>query len=260
VSLRRWDPESGQRTAVVLLHGVGGGAAAWEPNGRAIADAGFVALAPDLPGYGDAPTIDPCDMAGMAASVCRLLDEWMVPAAVLVGHSMGGMVAQEVLALAPHRVLGLVVSGASPAFGKPGGDWQRRFLADRFSTLDAGHGMAELASRLVPGMVAPGAGADAVRFATDLMAAVPESTYRRALSAIVGFDRRGDLARIAVPTLCLAGAHDRNAPPSMVQQMALRIRGAEYLCLTDAGHLANIEQPAAFNRALVSFLNRHFKD
>jgi pimeloyl-ACP methyl ester carboxylesterase len=245
-------------TAVVLLHGVGGGAAAWQGNAPAIAEAGFAVVAPDFPGYGDSPSIDPYDMAGLAASVVAVLDALAASRVVLVGHSMGGMVAQEVVARAKDRVHGLVVCNASPAFGKPGGAWQQQFLAERLGPLDAGVGMAGLAARLVPAMLAPLAPRAAVEQAIALMSAVPEPTYRNALHALSAFDRRDNLARIAVPTLAITGEHDRSAPSAMVQQMALRIRGAEYVCISGAGHLANIETPQPFNRALVSFLTRHF--
>jgi pimeloyl-ACP methyl ester carboxylesterase len=245
-------------TAVVLLHGVGGGPAGWQGNAPAIAEAGFAVIAPDLPGYGDAPSIEPYDLAGLAASVSALLDTLAASRVVLVGHSLGGMVAQEVIARDKERVHGLVVCNASPAFGKPGGSWQQQFLAERFGPLDAGIGMAGLAARLVPTMVAPRAARAAVEQAVALMAAVPEATYRKALVALSAFDRRDNLPRIAVPTLAITGEHDRSAPASMVQQMALRIRGAEYVCVSSVGHLANIEMPQPFNRALVSFLTRHF--
>ena len=115
-----------------------------------------------------------------------------------------------------------------------------------------------MAARLVPGLVAPDTPAVALQIAGDIMARVPESSYRAALRAIAGFDRRQALAAIAVPTLVLAAAHDRTAPPELMQRMASRIRGAEFLCLDAAGHIANVEQPAAFNAAVVSFLRRHF--
>ena len=83
-------------------------------------------------------------------------------------------------------------------------------------------------------------------------------TYRAALQLIVGFDRRESLAAIAVPTLCLAAEDDRTAPPDLLLRMSQRIPGAEYLCLGDAGHIANVEQPAAFNAAVVDFLTRRF--
>jgi pimeloyl-ACP methyl ester carboxylesterase len=90
------------------------------------------------------------------------------------------------------------------------------------------------------------------------MARVPEATYRQALQAIAGFDRRAALGAIDVPTLVLAGEHDRTAPPAVMQRMADRINGAQYLCLPQAGHIANLEAPGAFNAAVVAFLQRHF--
>ena len=118
--------------------------------------------------------------------------------------------------------------------------------------------MARLAPGLVAGMASPTAPHDAVARAAVLMSAVPEATYRRALRAIVGFDRRELLGDLRLPVLCLAGEHDRNAPAAMMQQMASRIAGAEYVCLPGTGHLANMESPALFNTALVDFLQRRF--
>ncbi len=249
-------------TAVVMLHGVGGGRDAWSDatggTGAAVAAAGFLAVAPDLPGYGDSPPIDPYDMAGLAAAVGALVEHLGARRAVLVGHSMGGMVAQELVARRPGLVHGLVLSGTSPAFGRPGGDWQQRFLAERLAPLDAGQGMAALAPGLARGMAGADADPARVERCAALMARVPEATYRAALHAIVGFDRRADLARIAVPTLVIAGEHDRNAAPAVMERMAQAIPGAEYACLPGVGHLANMEAPAAFHAVLLAFLRRRF--
>ena len=91
------------------------------------------------------------------------------------------------------------------------------------------------------------------------MARVSEATYRAALSAIVSFNRLDNLANIKVPTLCLAGEHDKNATPTVMQKMAAKIPGAQYLCLPGVGHIANIEQPVPFNAAVLAFLQQHFK-
>jgi 3-oxoadipate enol-lactonase len=255
----RW---GGGDRAVLLLHGVGGGREAWGDSlsgtGGALAEAGFTALAVDLPGYGDSASIEPYDMAGLAAAVRALIDGLRLERCALVGHSMGGMVAQELMATSPDRVHALVLSGTTPAFGNPEGNWQAEFLAQRLAPLDAGGGMAALAPGLALGMGSPTAPHDAVARAAILMAGVPEATYRRALRAIVGFDRREALADLRLPVLCLAGAHDRNAPPAVMQQMAARIASAEYHCMAGVGHLANMEAPALFNRAVVDFLLRRF--
>jgi 3-oxoadipate enol-lactonase len=258
----RWDRDDGDPSAVVLLHGVGGGREAWGDSisgtGSALAEAGYTVIAADLPGYGDSPSIEPYDMAGLATSVVALIDSLRVERCALVGHSMGGMVAQELMALAPERVQALVLSGTSPAFGRPDGAWQAAFLAQRLAPLDAGGGMAALAPGLALGMASPTAPHDAVARAAVLMSAVPEATYRRALQAIVGFNRRELLGDLRLPVLCLAGEHDRNAPAAVMRHMAARIAGAEYVCLPSVGHLANMEAPAPFNRALIDFLVRRF--
>ena len=258
--LAHWRWGAGE-VAVVMLHGVGGGRDAWSDatsgTGAVLAEAGYLAIAPDLPGYGDSPPMAPYTMAALADAVAALVAHVGAARTVLLGHSMGGMVAQELVARWPGLVHALVLSGTSPAFGKPDGDWQRRFLAERLAPLDAGQGMAALAPGLALGMAAPDADPARVARCAAVMARVPEATYRAALHAIVGFDRRADLARIAVPTLALAGEHDRNASPALMQRMAQAIPGAEFVCLSGVGHLANMEAPAPFHAALLDFLRRH---
>ena len=61
-----------------------------------------------------------------------------------------------------------------------------------------------------------------------------------------------------MPTLCLAGELDKNAPPAVVEKMASRIVGAQYVCLPGVGHIANIEKADLFNRTVLSFLEKHF--
>jgi len=256
----RWLAAAGApvRPPVLLMHGIGGGREAWgdagSATGAALAEAGFSALALDFPGYGLSAPIDPFDLAGLARSVIALIDAIGAGAAVLVGHSMGGMVAQEVAALSPGHVAGLVLASTSPAFGKPGGDWQRGFLQSRFAPLDAGLGMAGLAAQLVPAMVAPGTAPAVIAAAQALMAGVPEATYRSAVSALIAFDRRADLPAIRVPTLVITGEHDATAPPEVSRRMAERIPGAVCTIVPGAGHLLNLEQPQAFNAALLAHL------
>lgn len=242
---------------VILLHGIGGGRALWRGTVTALAAAGFDAIALDLPGYGGSGSAAPGGIAAMAAAVLALMDELELPRAALVGHSMGGMVAQELAAVAPQRLTALVLACTSPAFGKPGGDWQARFVADRLAPLDAGLGMPGLAARLVPPMVGPTADPAGVALALAVMAAVPETTYRTVLAAIVAFDRRAALPLIGVPTLCLAGALDATAPPEVLRRMAEHIPGATFARIEGAGHIANVEQPAAFHAELTRFLQEN---
>jgi 3-oxoadipate enol-lactonase len=256
-----WGPSTGQDPSAplaVLLHGVGGGRAGWASTGAALAAQGWRVLAADQPGYGLSRTIAPYTLHGMAAAVGQLIVWAGAQSALVVGHSMGGMVAQELCAVAPQQVAGLVLAATSPAFGKPEGDWQRSFLQARFAPLDAGLGMAGLAARLVPSMLGSAASAHSGDLAQALMASVPEATYRAAVTALLPFDRRAALAALAVPTLVITGEDDHTAPPDVARRMAQRIGGAELVLLPGTGHLLMLEQPQAFNAALLGFVGRHF--
>lgn len=245
-------------TAVFLLHGVGGGKEAWAHNQPVLASHGFRTVAWDMPGYGASAPLSPCTNERLADALKTLIEHVGARRNVLLGHSMGGMVAQELVALHPTLVHGLILYSTSPAFGKADGDWQQQFLQSRFAPLDQGLGMAGLAHQLVPTMFAPDADPARIAEAAALMAGVPAESYRAALSAIVSFNRLAALGNIAVPTLCLAGELDLNAPPAVVEKMASRIPGAAYVCLPQVGHIANIEQPGLFNHAVLTFLKQHF--
>lgn len=249
-----FEEEGSGDLTVLMLHGIGGGRQAFAAQMKPLAAAGHRAVAWDMPGYGHSSLIDPYDFATLAEECVELIDVLDPERLVLVGHSMGGMVAQEVVAAFPDRVDALVLAGTTAAFGKPDGDWQRKFVADRTAPLDAGGSMRDMATQLVPGMVAAAASAEAREAAITVMARVPPPTYRLALQALMGFDRRANLGAIAVPTLVLAGDEDRNAPPGVMKGMADRIPGARYVCLEQCGHLMNFECPDRFDATLLDFL------
>jgi 3-oxoadipate enol-lactonase len=244
----------GSGPTVLMLHGIGGGHLAFAPQVETLASSGYRAVAWDMPGYGHSAPIEPYTFKGLAESCVRLIEAFQCGDVTLVGHSMGGMVAQEVMARRPELVNKLVLCGTSPSFGKPDGDWQREYVASRTAQLDAGKTMSDLAELLVPQMVGPGSLPEGVRLATHCMSQVPASTYRRALEALVTFDRRVNLPRISVPTLVVAGEHDRNAPPAVMKKMADAIPRSTYIELRGIGHLQNLEAPEEFDGLLLNFL------
>ena len=241
--------------ALVFLHGIGGNRHSFDVELASFADsAEWRAIAWDMPGYGSSAPALPMTFATLCDSLVALLDHLGVDRAVVVGHSMGGMVAQELVARRADRVAALALVATSPAFGTPGGEWQREFLRQRLAPLDAGKTPADIAPALVRGMFGDDPDPRAIARAVDCMAAVPVATYRAALHCLVGFDRREDLGKIRCPTLVLAAERDRVAAPSLMERMAAAIPGARYACLPGVGHLANMERPELFGRALREFL------
>lgn len=242
------------KPALVFLHGIGGRASGWAPVQQACAAAGHPSLAWDMPGYGESPAIEPYDFDGLADALAALMDAQGLQKAVLVGHSLGGMVALQMWARHPGRVAGLVLAASSPAFGHGSGDFQQAFIAQRLAPLEAGKSMAEVAAGLIPTMVAPGYQGPGLAQALACMGSITPPAYKAALGALVQFEQRAALPTITVPTLCVAGEHDRTASPTVVQRMAEKIPNAQYQCLPGAGHLLTFEQPERFADALLPFL------
>jgi len=241
---------------VVFLHGIGGSARVWGPQCRSFAIAGYSPVAFDLPGHGARPPVAHMEFETLAADVEEAVAAAGLLRPVLVGHSMGGMIVQTMLRRRPDGYRAVVLSGTSPAFGNPEGEFQKRFIADRLEPLERGETMAEVAPAMVDAMMGPAAGAAGRRLAIDCMSATPEATYRAAVQCLVAFDERANLGAIAVPVLCLAGQHDRNAPAAMMERMAGKIPQARYVCLPGVGHFPNLEAPDAFDGAIFAFLEQ----
>jgi pimeloyl-ACP methyl ester carboxylesterase len=241
--------------SLVFLHGVGGSAGVWAPQEAAFSPVARV-LCWNAPGYGGRALPQALTFDGLAEQLMRDLDAFGIARATLIGHSFGGMVAQQAVCDFADRVEALVLSGTSAAFGNPDGDFQRRFVAERLAPLERGLSLADMAAELVDGIVGTAPDAAGVALAKAQMALVPAQTYRAVIRLIVGFDLRASLGAIACPTCLIAGEHDTNAPAAMMERLAGRIAGSEYAVIPGAGHLANLEQPGAFNAILEEFLGK----
>jgi pimeloyl-ACP methyl ester carboxylesterase len=241
-------------STLLFLHGVGGGHAAWDRQLPYFTARGYRALAWDQPGYGGAEPVAPYDLEQVAAALKRRMGG---EPAILVGHSMGGFVAQEAYTRFPESVRALVLCFTSAAFGGSGSDFARQFIAARIAPLDEGRTMAEIAARLMPAMRGSRSDPAGLALAERVMAAVPPETYRKAVRLLTTFDRREQLAHIRVPTLLMAGSDDRVAPAAAMERMAQKIPGAEFVLLDGCGHLGPMDQPDPFNEALAQFIERH---
>jgi 3-oxoadipate enol-lactonase len=238
---------------ILFLHGIGGGARAFTPQldhfGR-----NYRAIAWDMPGYAGSVPLPLVTMEALAAALGGFIQALGLDRPILVGHSIGGMVVQRLLAEAPHTAGAVVLAQTSAAFGSRDPGWAESFLSARLAPLDAGKSMADIAPDAIHYLVGANADSAGVALAVECMGEVPDSTYRDMVVAMPGFDQRDALARIAVPTLVLAGTADKNAPPQGMERMAAKIPGAKYIVLDGVGHLAHVERPAAFNAAVDGFL------
>jgi len=241
---------------LVFLHGIGGAARGWRVQLEAFSDR-YRTIAWDMPGYGGSPLLASVSIATLADALRDFLGQIGAKKPILVGHSIGGMIVQQLLVQSPDIPAAVVLAQTSPAFGKPDGDWQKEFIGARLGPLDRGETMVSLAPALVSELVGDDPDIRGMELARDCMAAVPEATYRATMLALLGFDQRGALKNIAVPTLVLSGSKDKNAPAPMMAKMASYIPSATYVELEGVGHLVNLEQPATFDAALDSFLKAH---
>jgi len=239
--------------ALVFLHGIGGAARGWRRQ-LATFGASWCAIAWDMPGYGGSPPLPEVSIASLGGALADFLAALHLDRPVLIGHSIGGMIVQRFIADRPEAARAVVLAQTSPAFGRPDGDWQRKFIADRLVPLDRGETMPMMAPGLVADLVGDAPDADGVMLAKSCMAATDPASYRSMMLALVGFDLKDALGRIAVPTLVLSGSKDGNAPAPMMRRMADAIPGARYVELEGCGHLANMERPDAFDAALRGFL------
>ncbi len=236
---------SGGGAAVVFLHGVGSDKGLWQAQLEYFSARGRRALALDYPGYGES---DLAPHALTRPEIARYLwgalDALGVDEAHVVGLSMGGVVALEMRRQQPARLRSLVL--ADTFARHPDADL---FVA-RAEHVVATLSMAEFADSRAPLVLRPNAPAELVRAVRENMSRIDQRSYRWATVAVWTADYLDDLARVQTPTLVLVGEHDALTPRALSEELAAGIAGARLICLPDAGHLSNVDQPDAFNRAV----------
>jgi pimeloyl-ACP methyl ester carboxylesterase len=230
----RW---AGRGRPLLFLHGAWGPLEAWQPGGllARLAEE-YLVLAPSHPGYDDASGLEHLDdVLDLAVYYLDLLDELLIDSPHLVGHGFGGMIAAEMASLAPQRVAKLVLAA-------PYGLW----LEDTPLVGAAGPPPAGLTPAALPFEVAvPGAAPSASE---------AEPAAARLLRPSLEQGLRKRLHRLLAPTLLVWGEHDRIVPPAYADAFHRRIAHSRIALVADAGHAAPLEQPAAFSRLVLDFL------
>jgi pimeloyl-ACP methyl ester carboxylesterase len=245
--------DEGGGTPVLLLHAFPLHRGMWAPQVSVLARQCRV-VAVDFRGHGESgPAANPWTIDDLATDVKNLLDHLSIPRAVLVGLSMGGYVMFAFYRRYADRVLGLVLADTRAQADTEEG------RAGRFAMIQTAEskGAAAVADLMLPKLLSPAlqADGDLVRNVRAMIESAPVGTIVGDLRAMA--DRPDSiplLQTITHPTLVIVGELDIGTPPSDAQTMARGIRNARLEIIPAAAHLANLEQPDAFNRALLSFL------
>ena len=229
-----------EKIPLVLLPGLLCDAALWAPQVKALADIADPQVA-DL-------TRDE-SLAGMARRVLAA-----APARfALAGLSMGGYVAQEIMRQSPQRVTRLALLDTSARADTPERAAQRR----GFIELAHKGQFKGIQPRMLPVYLHPDHLQD--KAITDAVLAMAErvgkDAFLRQQQAIMNRpDGRGDLKRIAVPTLVLCGRDDQATPYEHNAEIAALIPGATFVAIERCGHLSTMERPAEVTAALRRWL------
>lgn len=246
--------EAGEGPLVLFLHGLGTTRTGWDPQLAALRDR-YRCVAWDMPGYGASPLPPgPLSFAALADAVVRLVDRLGEETAHLVGLSLGGMIALHAALRSPAHVRSLTLVDSSPAFGLDGTDpdaWMRL----RLDALDAGVTPAGMAERVLRSVMAPGCAETALAEAVASMSRIPPDGLRAAVRCLPSHDVRGRLGEIGAATLVLVGALDEETPLDYARMLADGIPGARLEIVPGAGHISNLEAPAAVNELLGRFLD-----
>ena len=243
----------GSGPAVLLLHAGVADRREWAEHLGPLAEAGFRAVAPDLPGFGEAPA--PQDEDAPWQDVLRIMDELGIERAALVGNSFGADVALRVALVAPERVSALVLCGARAPGVEPSPELEAAWEAEG-AAMERGDIEAAVAA-VVDAWTLPGAPEELRELvgAMQRRALELQSAETGAVEAPDPLDERPDgLAEIDVPALAVVGGRDKPDFRESAELLARTLPRGRRAVIEAAGHLPPLETPAEFRALLVGFL------
>ena len=241
---------SGKGTPLVLVHGYLGGSEQWTDQ-IAHLSASFDVIAPNLPGYGEAFDLPTCNRIGaLADAVIAFLDELGIADFILLGHSMGGMVAQEMAAKVGSRVSRLILYGTGPV----------GLLPDRFEPIEVSRdrlrddGVEQTARRIAATWFRAGEAATGFSRVARIGARTSPQAALAGLDAMADWDGRNALGTLQMPTLVIWGERDRSYSWAQVEMLWKTLQNAQLAVMPGAAHAAHLEKPKLFHAILDDFL------
>jgi pimeloyl-ACP methyl ester carboxylesterase len=252
-----WD-DAGIGIPVVLLHGLGSSRRRWDRLLPVLSEAGFRALRLDLRGFGESTGAEkPAGMDELMSDLASFVGELGLDRFHLLGHSLGGMLAQRYVVEHPERVASLVLASTTSHNGR------RASAFARAMTLFAEHGFDQVMERdpeirgvladAFPGIEPPLA---MLRIGVE----TPNPARANAWRACVGFSEKDRLAQIRCPVLVLHGSADPLIPFRAGELVHEAIAHSEWIEESGAGHSLPTERAESFNRAVLDFLARQKRE
>ncbi|MGB5706508.1 MAG: alpha/beta hydrolase [Arenicellales bacterium] len=236
--------------SLVFVHGYLGGSAQWAGQVETFANY-FQVITPDLPGFGlNSVKEAPVTIRDFATYVLDELDNKGIDRFHLVGHSMGGMIVQEMVALSPERVDKLVLYGTGPLGSLPG----------RFETLSdskrkvSEEGVEATGRRIAATWFLHGEVAEGYQVCADLAVKTSTQAAIAGLSAMETWSGVASLSKIPCSTLILWGDQDRAYQWSQPEQLLREIDDARLAVIPGCSHAVHLEKPGIFNATLLDFL------
>jgi pimeloyl-ACP methyl ester carboxylesterase len=236
-------------TALVFLHYWGGTARSWAPVIAQLPEA-LRKITIDARGWGgsDRPESG-YDMATMADDVEAVIAHLGVDRYILVGHSMGGKVAQLLASRCPAGLAGLVLVAPSPAQGKALSAQEREALSGAYTSSEAIGWTIDhvLTERVLPAFLREQVMADSLSGADEAKRQWPAAGIAEDVSANVG--------SIAVPVIVIGGEKDKVDSVEMLASMVVpSLPGATMRTIAGVGHLIPLEAPEELARCVVEFI------
>jgi 3-oxoadipate enol-lactonase len=242
--------EHGAGEALILIHGLGANADSWRPQVDALAK-NYRVIAMDLRGHGQSGfrVEEPITVRAFADDVVALIKNLGIDRAHFCGISMGGMIALEIFVRYGDKVKSLILADTTAFFPPP---QAREELLRHFDSLE----MVEWGQLMARRVLRREAPPDQRQEVAHMLAANRRAIYRQGLIASFGSDYRWVLPQVNLPTLILVGEEDQATPVGYAGYLHKNIKGSVLQVISQAGHFANLENPAAFNWQVCAHLKR----
>ncbi|CAE6767646.1 alpha/beta fold hydrolase [Paraburkholderia haematera] len=252
VSYRDADGAGSEALPVVMLHGIGSGAASWVQQFEVLGETRRV-LAWDAPGYAASTPVEA--ESPVASDYATVLKAWLdalgIERCVLLGHSLGAIIAGAFAVTNPQRVAGLLLLSPAGGYGASPAE-VRETKRDQRLTMLQELGPQGLAEKRSTNMLSAHASDEARAWVRWNMSRVIPHGYAQATHLLVNADLASDLARHTGRINIAVGADDAITPPEACERLALAA-GTTLQVVPRAGHAGYIEAPAAYTAIIDTF-------